>query len=166
MINNYINIDKDTVTLVIAIIGCVVGVSGLILGIYNLRRTIAKDKAALKVSTEYYISPSGERAIFIQVVNIGFIPVTIEQVGFEMKDERLFLATQLDELDGGPLPKQLHPQCRIRLHFQSGADTSNDFKNAIRSFARTAADDKFYGNAQPSPDAVTVYKTNRPFFAW
>ena len=153
-----ITMDRDAITLAIAVIGCLVGVSSLLLGIYNLRRTIAKDKVSVTVTPKYYLTPTGERGVWLEVVNTGFVPAMITQAGFDLADGRVFLATQRHEFDRGSFSEMLAPQARLSHHFQIGADLSEEFKGAARSFVTTAAGEKFLGVARPRKDEVTIHR--------
>jgi hypothetical protein len=153
-----ITIDRDAITLAIAVTGCLVGVSGLVLGIYNLRRAIAKDKVSVTVTPKYYLTPTGERGIWLEIVNTGFVPTTITQAGFNMADGRVFLATERHEFDRGAFGEMLAPQARLSLHFKIGADLSDDFKGMVSSFVTTAAGEQFLGDFRPRKDDVTIHR--------
>jgi hypothetical protein len=153
-----INIDRDAVTLVIAVIGCVVGVSGLVLGIHNLRRSISKDKVSITVTPKNYQNPFGDRGIWLEIVNTGFVPTTITQAGFIMADGRVFLATERHEFDRGSFGEMLAPQARMSHHFKIGADLSEEFKGTVSSFVSTAAGEKFFGEVRPRVDDMTIHR--------
>lgn len=153
-----INIDRDAITLAIAVIGCVVGLSGLALGMYNLRRAIARDKVSVTVTPKYYLNRFGERGIWLEIVNTGFVPTTITQAGFSMSDGRVFLATERHEFDRGLFGEVLAPQARLSQHFRIGADMSEEFEGAVSSFVETAAGEKFFGVVSPRENDVTVYR--------
>ena len=104
------------------------------------------------------MTANGERGIWLDIVNTGFVPTTITQAGFDMSDERVFLATEPHQFDQGSFSEILAPQARLRHHFKIGADTCDEFSKVTQSFVTAATGEKFIGPASARPNDVTVYK--------
>jgi len=79
--------DKGAITLAIAITGAVTGILGLLFNFLNTWRAFDRDKIKLKVipKVAYFFSSYGQsETLSIEVINVGFVPVTLSRVVFPL----------------------------------------------------------------------------------
>lgn len=138
------------ITLAIAVLGAATGVLGSALGILNTWRSFDRDRVKLRVT------PSG--AIFsrpvcgatdllcIEVVNIGFVPVTVSQVAFKLRRPRKRI---LVFIPVGPIsdtmPHRLEPHTSMKVLVPPNVLTDEAFQRVSRAFAKTQCGKTFYG---------------------
>ena len=117
------NLDKGTITLVIAVVGAVTGILGLIFNFLNTWRAFDRDKIKLKVIPKMgtWIHPTlgSEQMLCVEVINEGFVPVTLDRVGFPMDgmDQELFLLPH--PLNKVNLPVRLEPRESVTIYAPS-----------------------------------------------
>jgi len=67
-----------------------IAVLGAVLGIINTIHSLNRDRILLKVIPEWVV-PKGhdERDLGIRVINLSYIAVSVEEIGFEIKGEKI-----------------------------------------------------------------------------
>lgn len=140
---------KDAITLAIAVIGAV-------LGIYNAWRAVSKDRIRLVVRPSNWVAPGRGDGIVIEVVNMGFVAVTISQVALRMKrpKDKIFLFLP-GYLTGQKLPHRLEPRTSISIHVSPEISRDPQIANVRDAFAKTACGCTFYGNSPALKGRVT-----------
>jgi hypothetical protein len=78
-----------------------VALLGAGLGVLNYWRTVTRDRVHLRVIPRSYITSLGESGICIEVVNVGYLPVTLTQIGFDLKAEKKILLEASRPLKNG-----------------------------------------------------------------
>ena len=109
--------ETQTITLATAILGAAAGLTGAVLGVLNTWRNISRGKVKLKVRPTWVIplppNTGSEFAYQVQVTNLSEFPVTIVDVGFNLRGPSKKKAT-LAPVQGlepqGPLPLRLEPR--------------------------------------------------------
>jgi hypothetical protein len=89
------------------------------LGILNYYRSVVKDRVNLKLNVSHYIIPriAGGTAngLNVEVINLGFIPVTISNAYIELKDKKIY--TDLSTLYGQNLPARIESRESMSIRF-------------------------------------------------
>jgi len=108
-------------TPIAAVGGLVFGFIGACLGIFNTWKANQKDKVQLKIIPKIYQNrPNGRLSssriptdfkerwdgLCIEIVNVGFLPVTVDEIGLQIDSEQR-VAFKPELSDGKSLPKRL-----------------------------------------------------------
>ena len=129
------------ITLAIAILGAV-------LGILNTAYNISRDRIILQVKPIWIIlPPTGEKRLGIEVINLGFHPVTVSEVGFALSggdDARMVFIDPIIP-DAGPFPRRLEPRSAFSLFYDSLVWDQEEFKRAKWGYAKTDCGKVFKG---------------------
>jgi hypothetical protein len=128
---------REGVTLGIAILGAA-------LGVINLWRAFDRDRVNVKVIPKGYVTSHGTSGICIEVVNLGFIPVTVSQVGFTLPTTREWYAHR-SLLEG--LPKRLEPRTAFTAYLTAGEEKHPAFGAVGRAFVQTQCGRVFHGKS-------------------
>src|SRR5437016_5579540 len=84
---------KNTLTPFLAIIGAVFGLVGTCLGVLNYRLTRKRQKVLCRVEATNQLTLSNGKPeslkLIVKVINSGFIPVTISEIGMRVGKEYL-----------------------------------------------------------------------------
>ena len=119
---------ESMLTLITAIAGLIFGAIGTGIGIYNTVQSARKDKVRLKVIPKLYQKqgmgrlcsariPTDNAPVWhgfcVEIINIGFIPVTIDEIGLLKPDGESRIVFQPEMLQGEKLPKRLDPRTSI-----------------------------------------------------
>jgi hypothetical protein len=148
--------DMGSITLAIAITGAVTGILGLVFNFLNTWRAFDRDKIKLKVIPKlaYFFSSYGsDEALSIEVINVGFVPVTLSRVVFprDGTDEELhFRQHPQQEVK---LPVRLEPRDSITIFAPIDLHSSPEFANVSVARAWTACGRTFQG-ASPALQKV------------
>jgi len=83
--------------------------------------------------------------VCLEVINVGYVPITISQVGFDISIGRqIFLhAALLQEL-----PKRLEPRAAFTAKPPTGVEKDPAFAVVTRAFAQTACGCRFTGTSK------------------
>lgn len=129
---------KDYVTFGVALVGAV-------LGVLNYWRAVARDRVKLKVTPSEYFNDR-VKGLCIEVVNLGWVPVTVTQVSIEVGAEKDWLYF---EPVGERLPKRLEPRESLKVLLPPDQDREPRprLADARRAFAKTACGLKFTGTS-------------------
>jgi hypothetical protein len=130
-------ITREGITLGIALLGAA-------LGLINLWRAIDRDRLRVRVIPRGYITSHGESGVCIDVINLSFIPVTISQVGFDLKSGEILLNATLQK----DVPKRLEPRAAFTASLAAGVEKDPRFSTVTRAFARTACESRFTGTSK------------------
>jgi hypothetical protein len=147
---------KDVGTLLLAAIGAV-------LGVYNTVRAHCRDRAKLKVTPHVYrdhetrtimsdmaVEP-GEKwdGFCIEVVNTGFVSVTLDEVGFLQLASNNKLVANMPSRDGRKLPVVLKPGDAYWGYGPADYLGLTRFNPHIRcAFAKAAGGKRFTGSSK------------------
>ena len=139
---------KDDITLCIAILGAVTGIVGLILSVMNTWRAFDRDRVKLKVQARCAIisRPIGgtNDLLCVEVTNVGFVPVTVSQVGFNLRKPRKhFLAFIPEQGISDPLPKRLEPRTSMTIFVPNHVSSEDQFGFVTTAFAKTQCGESF-----------------------
>lgn len=138
--NEIFHMTKDLVVFGIAPLG-----AGL--GVLNYWRSIDKDRVKLKVTPSRYVS-NRQNGLCIEVINLGFAPVTITAISLEFGKERewyYFGTTKYST--GAPLPHRLQPREAIAALLPPDAHEQIDMERLRCAFAKTACGLVFRGTS-------------------
>ena len=108
---------KDYITLSIAVVGAT-------LGIINIVRAFWRDRVNIKIKPSMYVMPTSmpepKFGLCVEVVNMGFVPVTISNRYFEKKDKGIFADLHIKSTHGDQrLPVRLDSREATTLLFDS-----------------------------------------------
>jgi hypothetical protein len=128
---------RDGITLGIALLG-----AGL--GVINLWRSFDRDRVHIRVTPRGYVTSRGQSGMCIEVINLGFIPVTITQVGFTIGNgDKWFVHRSL--LEG--LPVRLEPRTAFTAYLAAGEEKDEGFAGVRLAMVKTACGRMFTGNS-------------------
>lgn len=150
--------DIGSITLAIAITGAVTGILGLVFNFLNTWRIFDRDRVKLKVIPKFgmWVHPTlgSEQMLCVEVINTGFIPVTLDRVVFPMDgmDQELFFMP--NPLRQVKLPARLEPRESITIYAPSDLHHSKEFYFVSRVRAYTACGRKFHGTSPALKSAV------------
>jgi hypothetical protein len=144
--------DKGMITLVIAVVGAVTGVSGLVLGVLNTWRAFDRDRVKLKVSPRWAIfshpMTGTGHLLCVEVINMSYLPVTISQVGFTVSEPKdHFLAFLPVPNMGDTLPKRLEPRTSMTVYVPEHVSSGEGFIKVEKAFAKTECGHSFYATS-------------------
>ena len=140
------------ITLITAIAGLAFGFLGAVLGVINTWRAISRDRVRLKVRPALTIFPHGEPCFSIEVINIGYIAVTVSEVGITVGDDLKFAILPTDA--GSSLPKRLEARAAITVIARPGVENAPPLKDGRRAYARTACGCHFTGTSPMLRDII------------
>ena len=109
---------------------------------YRAPRRVHHGPVYLEVRPLWSSSQGGRRQLSIEVFNAGCVPVTVEQVGFKLRDQRSVLAF-VPVQPGAILPKLLKPGASLTAIAPAGTDNDPAMKDVFSAFVRTAAGSEF-----------------------
>ena len=123
-----------------------VAVLGAGLGVMNYWRAVEKDKIRLRVGPCLYYGED-VKGLCIDVVNIGFVPITVQHAGIEIgpKKEWYYYVPRLS--NGGKLPHRLGPRDAITIYLPPEANSEPRMQDARCAFAKTACGLYFRGTS-------------------
>jgi len=128
---------------------------GSFLGVLNAWASWTRDRVNLKVVPKGYIPTRGgvysisspqennspaQRHICIEIANLGFIPVTIDEVGFLLENAskgRLAITKPLI-IDGGSFPRRLEPRASFVAYAAEDSEGKTPFHRVTKAYAQTA----------------------------
>ena len=140
-------LDKDTVILITAIAGASFGLLGAVLGVLNTWRAFDRDRIRVRVEPAFFIRTNGvvtERGYRLTITNLSYIPVTITQTGFTLRDGKNLL-TFVAPIDC-TMPKRM--EARTRFTASILENDSSDFLSIKRAYADTACGKRFTGSCR------------------
>lgn len=131
----------EGITFAIAIVGAV-------LGILNTWRAFDRDRIRVRVRPKNFLTDTGAQGMCFEIVNSGYLPVTITQVGITLrlrpKQELVFIPRTIN---GGSLPQRLEPRTHVTLILPPGTEKDPMLGKGLRAYACTACGRTFYGNS-------------------
>jgi len=130
---------QEEITLAIAVLGAV-------LGVLNFWRSVDRDRVFLKVVPSCYFTSHGERGVCVDVINLGFIPVTVNRIGFDLTGGEVYISL-LNYMGGESLPKRLEPRTSFTFYFPPVTFQDPKLARALHASARTACGKIFTGNS-------------------
>jgi hypothetical protein len=138
----------DKITFGIALIG-----AGL--GILNTWRSFYQDRIRLKIIPQWTLFQDGRHTLCIEVINIGYVAVTVSQVGFRLRDRKqVFIFIPMPR-PGSELPKRLEPRASFTVLAPFGTDEHESMRGVNAAFAKTACLRIFTGNSDALRGVVT-----------
>ncbi|HEX9751432.1 MAG TPA: hypothetical protein VGB22_09145 [candidate division Zixibacteria bacterium] len=133
--------DRESITLITAIIGAVCGVTGAVLGVINIWHQIRRGKVRLRVTPTHAMGVGGLEDspinFCIEVLNLSEFPVVVEDVGLRVS-RRTIATFRLEEgLDyPGKLPQRLEPHTSYKKCV-SVTSVTTDWQKVRTAYART-----------------------------
>jgi hypothetical protein len=125
----------EAITLSVALLGA-------ILGVLNTWHAISRDQVNLRVVPRMAFGVGSvvdqRMRLCVEVVNLSAFAVTVDQVGFAIRDSSLVLAQLVPILlDGGPFPRRLESRTAFTVYFEPGMEKEASFGHVRCAFART-----------------------------
>ena len=122
-----------------------VAVIGAVLGIINTIYAIFKDKVKLRVIPEWAKSITHDEPFHIEIngMNVGFIPVTVQEVGFYTSiNKKLTSITPIspDTKEKQYLPYRIEARSSFRIAFTDDIGRTPVFKMAKYAYASNNGD--------------------------
>lgn len=140
-----------------AIVGTVLGTLGTVLGVYNAFRQATADRVRLtvrvapKVLVQQGVGMVGRRIAF-RVVNLSAFALTVDGVGFELRDEgRIFVVLDPELPDRLPFPRRLEPREAVTLYIDDSPNRRQELRTAARAYVTTACG---YRGVGPASDVA------------
>lgn len=135
---------RDYLTFAAAMIGAV-------LGIMNTWNAVDQRRVRLRITPKHVLSVRG-RSFAIEGINLSAFPVTIDEVGFEIKGQgvtkRSRAVVAYPELpDGKPWPRRLEPREDVSACLSVAHLSIYRGKKIGRAYATTACDVTRYGSS-------------------
>ena len=119
-----------------------IAVLGAALGILNTWRAFDRDRIRIRVSPRWAISYCGSETatrLCLEITNLSYIPITINQVGFELRKPKDHILVFIPEfIDGGKMPRRLEPRSSFTVYMPAGTEEKKSFADVKHAFARTA----------------------------
>jgi len=144
----------DKLTFITAVFGSVFGVLGATLGIINTWRAFDRDRVRLIVRPLWMLFPNKTHTLCIEVINKGYVPVTVTQVGLTMRDKQKSFIFDVVQ-PGDSLPKRLEPRTAVTFVAPSGTENDPRFSEVRAAFARTACECRFIGTSAALRAAIS-----------
>jgi len=145
----------ELVTLIIALVGAV-------LGVINTSYSIFKDKVRIKVIpkvADHYPNPNNRPPFLcIDVTNLGLLPVTIREVGFKIKDSSKRIMLLQNPMNQQQLPYRLEPRSSITLYSTDEETYSVAVQNGYNAYAYTDCGRQYYGKSRALKDVIKAGK--------
>lgn len=138
----------EYITLITAIAGLVFGVLGTVFGIINTWRAILHDRVWVKVVPVWVGYGNGAEGIGIQVVNLGFIPITITHIGFTLRDSDEHMPFFPQDITGCRLPERMEARTCFTAFIPLAACNHPNFSRVHRAYADTACRRRFTGTSK------------------
>jgi hypothetical protein len=141
-----------TITLVIAVVGAVTGVLGLVFNFLTTWRSFDRDRVKLKVSPRIAILShpvTGTRHLLcVEVTNLSYLPVTVSQVAFTVTEpkDHFFAFMPVQELGQWP-PTRLEPRTSMTVYVPEHISSGEGFLQVKKAFAQTECGHSFYGTS-------------------
>ena len=143
---------KDLFTFAIALFG-----AGL--GVLNYWRAHTRDVVRLKVIPKrYYAMPQGPNGLCVDVINIGFLPVTISSVRIKIdgKDELTLLH---DFKTGNPIARRLDSRAAFTAYFSPDTLHEERLREAKHVVVITACECRFTGTSSAFRSYIAEART-------
>ena len=134
---------QDAVTFALALLGAV-------LGVVNVWRAISRDRIKVRVSPQWYGSlATDDTGVCLEVVNLGYFPITISKVGFTTStaDKEISYPGTFF-LNGESFPHRLEPRAAITAFIPAGAEHDEVFAFVRSAFVKTACGKVFTGSSK------------------
>jgi len=173
---------STAITLAIAVIGAV-------LGVINTWQAITRDRIRLRVTPKIYLGGEGdmvftgsvfpsrdssvgilnpelesrEHDFCFEIVNVGFVPVVVAEVGFLMRrtTERASI-TDRKLLDGGAWPRRLEAREAVTVLIPPHPDSRLMYANFKCAYVTTACGLTFKGTSKVFRDIVRRARQKKP----
>lgn len=120
----FATVTTETITLTVAIIGAVTGITGIGLSVWSLYRQIDQDRVKLRVGVSWTIEianiseSSGPPCLAISVTNISKFPITLSEVGLLLADnETRLISPEASTIRGETLPIRMESRTATTLVF-------------------------------------------------
>ncbi len=141
----------EPVTLGIAILGAVTGITGIGLSIWAMYRELDRDRVKLKVIPNIAI-PVGDgyfpHTMTIEVTNLSAFPVSIAQVGVLFRDsEETGFCLETRTVDGGPVHRRMDPRTSMSVMFPAEFIRDRKFGRVRCALVTTACGERVEGTS-------------------
>jgi len=125
---------------------------GMALGVLNTAHAFLRCRPRLRVSHREYRAPGGQGGVLIRVVNVGAVPVYVDQVAFGLSKPRghFFFFTPA-EPGVCRFPYLLDAGAQCDVFIRPDAYDNPSFADITRPFARTATGRYFHGRRVREP---------------
>lgn len=116
-----------------------IAVVGATLGIFNAWWAVRKDMVRLRVRNRVLVVSTGHVTLCVEVINTGYIPVTITEIGYT---ESLFAKKKLvitdDFLRQLSLPHRMEPRTVVTMTVTPAGLDMPEMRRMAYSYAKTA----------------------------
>lgn len=125
-----------------------IAITGAVLGVLNTWRAFDRDRIRLRVVPTLFFASNGESGLCFDIINLSHLPVTLHQVGIELRHPRGHTFAFVPRLTvGGGLPHRMEARTSVTVFMPPGADRDPALREAWRVFAKTACGRAFYGTS-------------------
>jgi hypothetical protein len=124
-----------------------IAVIGAVLGIINTWKSLDRDRVRLNVIPTLGFTSHGETLLCVEVVNLGHLPVTVQQIGFLMRGTSEWLYSPPKFLHGERLPYRLEPRASFTAHY-GNLEGEPRLNTVTKAFAKTACGRTFKGTSK------------------
>ena len=141
--------DKATITLVIAVVGPVTGILGLVFNFLNTWRAFDRDKVKLKVVPKlsmFFMGDQRSDCLCIEVINTAFVPVSLSRVVLPVDSKNESHFTQHPDYKV-ELPIRLEPRASVTIMTTPDLQLSPQFASVRSARASTACGRHFDGKS-------------------
>ena len=136
-------------TLIAAMAGLVFGFLGAALGVINTCHAISRDRVSVRVIPIWLLGLHGrEVEMGIRMINLSYMPVTINHVGFTLRRKDAHMPILEGFLEGGSLPKRMEPRTQLTALVGLATFQDPDFAGVQRAYVDTACGRRFTGTSK------------------
>lgn len=155
--------EKGTITLIIAVVGAVTGILGLVFNFLNTWRAFDRDKVKVKVVPKlsmFFVGGERYDCLSIEVINMGFVPVTISRIVLPI-DSKLELHFKQHPQHRVSLPARLEPRESLTIMATPDLQSDEKFSLVFCARASTACGRHFDGTSPALKGMVKKAKPER-----
>jgi hypothetical protein len=131
---------------------------GAALGVLNYWRSVTRDRICLRVSARWYTDPERTiNGVGIEVVNLGFFPVTVAEIGFLGPGRTRF--PEAVGMHNSSLPHRLEPRAAFTALLPAGAQNDDAFARIVGAYATTVCGLRFTADGRQVRDCLKTART-------
>jgi hypothetical protein len=144
---------SSAITLAIACIGA-------LLGVMNTWKMYDRDKVKLRVIPKMTLRPSPTsgnllEGMCIEVINLSYFPVTIDELGFQLKGTESRMAVTVPRfMDGGNFPRTLESRTAFTAYIEYQDIPLDSIKLIKCAYASTQCGERFTGKSKALQEIV------------
>jgi hypothetical protein len=121
---------------------------GSLLGIANGWWSLARDRVRLKVTPVRIYEETDAFKIGIEIVNLSYFPITVEQVGFHLAGTDLRIQLTNHDMQRSPVGMRMEPRTRHLCLVMPHVTDHEKFNLTEAAYVKTSCGEEFTGNSK------------------